>query len=153
MRKKFLAITLTLTMAVSMMAGCGSSQKDYENDLELLEELYTDFEYPDFDITEEEKVTAMFKDMKEDIADMKFSTKEGKAIQTIQVDAFSYYEDLFDKILDAYNNEDFDKMSELLEELDEQIEDMEKDMEDAVEDFIDAAEEAGVDEDDLEDFE
>ena len=36
MRKKFLATVLSLTLAVSMLAGCGSSKKDYENDIELL---------------------------------------------------------------------------------------------------------------------
>ena len=46
MKKKIGAVALSLVMAVSMMA-CGNSKEDFENDLDIVEDI-AEMKFPDF---------------------------------------------------------------------------------------------------------
>lgn len=154
MRKKFLATVLSLTLAVSMLAGCGSSKKDYENDIEVFEDI-ADLDFDGFSAVDDaDDMKDAVKELKKEVKALDFSTKEGKAIQDILLEFVSYTEDFVNKAakLDEDDEDDYEKLFELMEEMYDNIEDLEDDLEDAVEDFVDAAEDAGVDEDDLEDI-
>ena len=129
MKKKFLAVILTLTMAVSMMA-CGKSEEKYEDDLDALEDLY---EVKTSDLSEAwsdrdaDDVKEAIKDIEKDIKEVKFSTKEGKAIQKAYLDSLSAKADYYLSMIEA-----------------------EEAAEDAAKEFKRAAKDAGVDKEDLE---
>ncbi len=110
MKKKCLVMAVVATLVFSM-AGCGGSEKSYEKDLETFEDYY-DIEWDDLE------------DVKEDLKELKFVTKEGKQ---------------------------FKKLCEKRLELLLEMEKLEKkyDQEEILEDFCDAADDAGVDEDDI----
>ena len=154
MKKKFLATALSLTIALSMLAGCGSSEKDYENDIKVIAEMQNiDFNsYEDADDAKDMKKAV--KELKKEVKALDFSTEEGKAIQDVLLEFVSYTEDFVNECskLDEDDTDDLEKMYEFLEEYTDNINDLEGDLEDALEDFIDAADDAGVDEDDLEDL-
>lgn len=154
MKKKFLATALSLTLAVSMLAGCGSSEKDYENDIEVFEDMQ-DIDFDNYEDADDAKsMKKAVKELKKEVKALDFSTKEGKAVQDVLLEFVSYTEDFVNECskLDEDDSDDLEKMYEFLEDYTDNISDLEGDLEDAIEDFIDAAEDAGVDEDDLEDL-
>lgn len=154
MKKKFLATALSLTIALSMLAGCGSSEKDYENDIEVIEDI-ADIDFTSYEDADDAKdMKKAVKELKKEVKALDFSTEEGKAIQDVLLEFVSYTEDFVDECskLDEDDTDDLEKMYELLEEYTDDIDDLEDDLVDALEDFIDAADDAGVDEDDLEDL-
>lgn len=149
MRKKFLAVVLSLTMAVSMMAGCGSSQEDYEDDIDAFEDL-ADIDVDSLDDAEDkDDVKDIIKDLKKEIKDLDLSTKEGKAIRNCLTDYIDLMGNFYSDMLEI-DEDDYEKYLDLIDEYEDKMEDMEEKMEDSIEDFVDAAEEAGVDEEDLE---
>ncbi len=151
MRKKFLAVVLSLTMAVSMMAGCGSSQEDYEDDIKAFEDI-ADIDVDSLDDAEDkDDVKDIIKDLKKEIKALKFSTKEGKAVRDGLADYIDVMGQFYSDMLEI-DEDDYEKYLDLIDEYEDKMEDCQEKVEDAIEEFIDAAEDAGVDEDDLEDL-
>ncbi len=140
MKKRTLVLGMAVVMSMAMITGCGSNKDDYVNDIEeiaALSELDTDTD----------DMNAMMDTMKEAIDDLDVSTAEGKDIKKDMADLIDLTSDLVTD-LDALADMD----EEELEEMQTEMEELQSKIEEDVEAFVEAAEEAGVDEDDLADF-
>ncbi|MBO5353236.1 MAG: hypothetical protein J6J42_11465 [Lachnospiraceae bacterium] len=137
MRKKFFAVVLSMAMAVSMLAGCGSSADDYVSDLETLASI-SDIDYES--AMTEEGVDAIASEIEK----LKLTTKEGKALQDDMVELMDLTADLLEMMEDL-SNLDEEKLEKYTKDMEALKEKVEKD----AEAFEDAAEAAGVEEDDL----
>lgn len=140
MRKKFFAVVLSMAMAVSMMAGCGSSADDYVSDLETLASI-SDIDYEN--VMSAEGV----EEIASEIEKLKLTTKEGKALQDDMAELMDLTADLFEAMEDL-SNLDEEKLKKYTEDMEALKEKVEKD----AEAFEDAAEAAGVEEEDLKDL-
>lgn len=131
MRKRMTAAAAALTLIFAMLTGCGGTSKnDYLNDVEEFATLNN----ADISSDPEE----MADDISAALKDLKLKTPEGKAVK----EDMEQLIDLLDKITKNMDDLDEDIYNDMLEI----YENIEKDMED----FVNAAEEAGVDEDDVE---
>lgn len=138
MKKKFLVVAMTFVLAITMLAGCGggTSKKDYLNDLEELvnvSDVDVDTDDPD----------EMIDSMNDLIKGLKMSTPEGKKIKSDMQELVKLLEKMA-KMEDA----DYDEIMEIYSD----YMDLVSKLEDDFEKFGEAAEDAGVDEDDLEDM-
>ncbi len=138
MKKKFLAVVLSMAMTVFMMAGCGSSVDDYVSDIETMAGIASiNFD----DMMSEDGL----KEVKSEINKLKFSTKEGKVLKKDMLEMTKLVEDLLELMEDP-KNADIEKAEKYTKDLAELQEKVEED----TEAFLDAAEAAGVEEEDLE---
>ena len=140
MKKKFLAVVLSMVITVSMMAGCGSSVDDYVSDIETMAGM-TDINFDNM-MSEEG-----LEEVKSEINKLKFSTKEGKALKDDMLEMTKIVEDLLEMMEDP-ENADLEKAQKYTEDLTELQEKVQED----AEAFIEAAEAAGVEDEDLEDI-
>lgn len=140
MKKKFLAVVLSMVITVSMMAGCGSSADDYVSDIETMAGM-TDINFDNM-MSEEG-----LEEVKSEINKLKFSTKEGKALKDDMLEMTKIVEDLLEMMEDP-ENADLEKAQKYTEDLTELQEKVQED----AEAFIEAAEAAGVEDEDLEDI-
>ena len=145
MMRKFKKTILAAVAAVSMMmslVACGSSKEDYENDIKAIVELG--------DIDEVE-TSEEFRDA---IDDVKVTTKEGKALKKAfedSVDLMEEMEKIVEDLEDA-GEEGYADIEDRALKVMEKQEKLQKKIEDCAEAFIKAAEDAGVEEDFLEDL-
>ena len=132
MRKRIMATVVALVLSISVLAGCGgTSKKDYVNDIGEIVDMMKDFS--DISLFGDPKDVA--KDIKAIVNDMKVKTPEGKAVKSdLQTMA-----DSMTKLAKDENDKD------AAEKLAKALEDFQNDLED----FVEAADDAGVDEDDI----
>lgn len=133
MKKRIMVTVMALMLSISMLAGCGGSSKDdYLNDLNEIAEFYQDMAGISDDPGE----------MASLLKDMNVKTSEGKAMK----DDFQELINIMNTMLE--NQDDADVLMKALGDISDLYESIEK----HAENFVDAAEKAGVDDDDLEDF-
>lgn len=140
MKKKSLVLGMVMVMSVAMLNGCGSSKEDYIADVEAIVEF-----------SNSAASSAMSLDMdayKEALDEMDMKTKEGKAIKADMEDMGEILETAAD-MAENPSNYDEDDATKLQEDM---LEISEKAQEDS-EAFVEAAEESGVEEEDLEGLE
>lgn len=132
MRKRIMATVVALVLSISVLAGCGgTSKKDYVNDIGEIVDMMKDFS----DISLFGDPEDVAKDIKAIVNDMKVKTPEGKAVKSdLQTMA-----DSMTKLAKDENDKD------AAEKLAKALEDFQNDLED----FVEAADDAGVDEDDI----
>ena len=146
MMRNFKKAMLTTVAAVSMMmslVACGSSKEDYENDFREIVEL--DWE----DLGEIDDLD----EIKDGFKSTKVSTKEGKAVKKAFEKKIESMEEI-EAFVDDFEGttertEEFMTRYESIMDKQEKVDD---ELYDSLEAFFKAAEEAGVDEELLEDF-
>lgn len=141
MKKRTLVFGMTMVMSMAMLTGCGNGKKDYLNDIDAFNTL------SEVD-TDTDDMNELVETMTKAIDDLDVSTDEGKDIKKDMQELMELTGDLLTD-LDALAEMDEDE----LEEMQTKMEELTDSIEDGVEKFRTAAEEAGVDEEDLEDFE
>lgn len=132
MRKRIMVTVMALVLSVSILAGCGgTSKKDYVNDVGEIVDMMQDF-YGLSLFGDPEDVAKEIKDI---VSDMKVKTPEGKALKSdLQIMA--------DSMSKLAKDADDEKAAE---KLDEALKDFQNDLDD----FLEAAEDAGIDENDI----
>jgi len=145
MKKKCLVLAVAAALVLSM-AGCGKAKK-YEKDIDSFLEV-ADLDFYDIDDLDE------LDEVKEEFGELEFVTDEGIEFQKTFEDLLDLYEEALE-LDEAYNDDeiDYDEYEEEIEKFEEESEELGEEMRDLLEDFYDAAEEAGIDEDLLEDLE
>lgn len=139
MKKKCLVL-VTVAALVFSMVGCGSTAKAYEKDMDAFLSL---------DNYDEDEMD----DLKDDLKGLRMSTKEGKALKKSYLELVDMALELYEMWEDFdYDDDDYEDTLEELEEMEEEGDELFEEIEELLEDFCDAAEDAGVDEDDIEDF-
>ena len=137
MKKRILATVTALTLIFAMLTGCGGTSKDdYLDDIEEISSL------SDADISSDPE--EMADDLNDILKDLKLKTPEGKAIKKDLQDMV----DILDKMVKNMDDLDSDEAEEMYNDL----MDIYDKLEDHVDDFEKAAEDAGVDEDDVADL-
>lgn len=137
MKKRILATVTALTLVFAMLTGCGGTSKDdYLDDIEEISSL------SDADISSDPE--EMADDLNDILKDLKLKTPEGKDIKKDLQDMV----DILDKMVKNMDDLDEDDAEEMYNDMMEIYDDLEK----HVNDFIEAAEDAGVDDDDVEDL-
>ena len=137
MKKRILATVTALTLVFAMLTGCGGTSKDdYLDDIEEISSL------SDADISSDPE--EMADDLNDILKDLKLKTPEGKDIKKDLQDMV----DILDKMVKNIDDLDEDDAEEMYNDMME----IYNDLEDHVNDFIEAAEDAGVDDDDVEDL-
>ena len=132
MRKRIMATVVALVLSVSVLAGCGgTSKKDYVNDIGEIVDMARDFSNISLFGDPEDVV----KEIEDIVKDMKVKTPEWKALK-------KDLKDMADSMSKLAKDETDEKAAEKLA-------DAMKAFEDDLEDFLEAAEDAGVDEDDI----
>ena len=140
MKKKSLVLGMVMVMSAAMLNGCGSSKEDYIADVEAIVEF-----------SNSAASSAMSLDMdayNEALDEMDMKTKEGKAIKADMEDMGEILETAAD-MAENPSDYDADDATKLQEDM---LEISEKAQEDS-EAFVEAAEESGVEEEDLEGLE
>lgn len=140
MKKRTLVLGMSVIMSIAMLTGCGNGKEDYLNDIEEI----TALSEVDTDTDDMEEMVEIMKDA---IDDLDVSTGEGKTLKKDMAELIDYTADLTSD-LDALANMEEDELEEMQDKMDE----LQTKIEDDVQEFLDAAEEAGVEEEDLEDL-
>lgn len=132
MRKRIMATVMALVLSVSVLAGCGgTSKKDYINDVGELVDMVKDFS----DISFFDDPEDIVNDIKDIVKDMSVKTPEGKALK-------NDLQDMADSLSKLAKDGDDENAAKKLNEAMENFQD-------DLEEFLEAAEDAGVDEDDI----
>lgn len=139
MKKKILLLGMTVTMSMAMLAGCGTSAEDYENDINEFAKLS--------EVEDSDDVAQMVDDMINAIDDLDIKTSEGKDVQKAMKEMMDYTGEMMGDLDELINMEEDE-----LEKMQKELEDLSKEAEGAVEAFKDAAGEAGVDEEILDEI-
>lgn len=140
MKKRMMAMGLVAVMAVTMLCGCANSKKNYQKELETFGELL-ELNYEKLSLAD------ISEELTELLAEFKAKTDEG-------VELLEAFTELAENVADAAGKMESDTVDvSKMEKYAKNVADLGEDMEDLVEDFLDAAEDAGVDEDDIEDLE
>lgn len=140
MKKRTLVLGMSVIMSVAMLTGCGTGKEDYLDDIKEITAL------SEVD-TDTDDVAEMMEIMKDAIDDLDVSTGEAKTLKKDMAELVDYTSDLTSD-LNALANMEEDE----LEEMQDKLEELQEKIEEDVQEFLDAAEEAGVEEEDLEDF-
>lgn len=146
MKKKWLVLAVVSAMVLSM-AGCGKAKK-YEKDIDSF------LEVSDFDIEDIEDLDDL-DDMREELEALEFVTDEGVEFKKTFGDLLDLMEEAHE-LDEQYENDDYydyDEYEYDTDQLQEEAEELGEEMRELLEDFYDAAEEAGADEDLLEELE
>ncbi|MBE5950543.1 MAG: hypothetical protein E7260_02995 [Lachnospiraceae bacterium] len=146
MKTKYLVAVLSFVVVLLMTVGCGHSRKNYENDMEVLNEM------SDIDIdrliyaVDKEAGKDIAKELKKEVKALDFSTKEGKAIRNAVVDFIKILGEMNSAILeiDEEGTDRYDAYLDILNEFEEKIKAAQEKVEDAITWFRYAAEKAGV---------
>lgn len=137
MKKRILATVTALTLIFAMLTGCGGTSKDdYLDDIEEISTL------EDADVSDDPE--EMADDLNDVLKNLKLKTPEGKAIKKDLQDMV----DILDKMVKNMDDLDEDEAEEMYNDL----MDIYDKLEDHVDDFEKAAEDAGVDDDDVADL-
>lgn len=142
MKKRVVLLGLCTVMCATLLTGC-NNEKGYENDAEEIADFTEDFYEAIFDIDmdDEDDLIDSMKELTKTAKGMKMQTSEGKKVK-------KDFQELTELLVDAAKAEakDDDKK---LDKLEDKMDDISDALEDDIEDFIDAAEDKGVDEEDL----
>jgi len=140
MKKRMMTVGAVLVMAVMMLCGCTNSKKNYQSEMEIFGDIL-EMKYEKLspaDVSEE---------LNDILEEFEAKTDEGIVLQ----ESFTEFAELVADAVAEGEKDAPDK--EKMERYQEKITKLGKDLEDNVEEFLDAAEDAGVDEDDIEDLE
>ena len=133
MKKRIMATVMALVLSVSLLAGCGgTSEKDYVKDIKAITAAAEDME----NLSSDPKDGV--KELKAIVKSLKVRTPEGKAIKA----DLKKMSDAMNKL--SKNEDDEDAWEDVMEAM--------GDFYDHLNDFVKAAQEAGVDEDDIADI-
>lgn len=139
MRKRVIATVMALVLSIAMLTGCGgSAKKDYLSDIKEFSEMNADAQNISDDPAE------MVKELKSVLKNLNVKTTEAQTVKSDLQDLV----DLMDNLLANQDTMDADAQVQALTDLMNISNSLEKDMET----FIEAAEDAGVDDGDIEDL-
>lgn len=140
MKKRAVVLGMAMVMSMAMVTGCGSSKEDYLNDMEA----FTSLSELEVDTDDAEELMEI---MTEAVDNLDISTDEGKTIKEDMQELVKMTNNL------VSNQDDFANMDdEEVEEIQTEMEEVQERIKEGVELFLEAAEEAGVEEEDLEAF-
>ena len=144
MKKRIFAIVTALMLVFVMLTGCGDTSKDnYHDDRDdYLDDIEGISSLNDADISSDPE--EMADDLNDVLKELKLKTPEGKAIKKDLQDMV----DILDKMVKNMDDLDEDEAEKMYNDL---MEIYDK-LEDHVNDFIEAAEDAGVDDNDIADL-
>ena len=138
MKKRLAIFGITITMSLLTLTGCGNAdKKNYISDIEAIVDTNDKLDGDDFtDLTEIKKARNV-------VNDMKVKTDEGKEIK-------EDFKDLFKLLEDVYSLSDSENIDDAtLDELDNKYDEIEEKLDKDADSFIKAAEDAGVDDKDI----
>lgn len=153
--KKQLRVVLALMMALCMMfsmgcAGKGAYEKDVDEFLDIESDDMWDevWECESYDDAED-----IIDDMREDLEEVKMSTKEGKQLKEDFLETLDLIEDFY-KTYEKYDDGDYsyDEYEEKITELEEDMEKLGEDVVEHTQSLFEAAEKKKIDEDLLEEL-
>ncbi len=138
MKKRLIATVTVLALSLATLTGCGGNSKDnYIKDLEAIDTLADDMNSLSMDDPED-----AIDELEGIVKDFSAKTTEGKTIKKDVEKMIDILNDMMD------NQDDTDKLMDLMGDLT----DLSDTFMDDLKDFQDAAKDAGVTEDDFDDF-
>lgn len=141
MKRRIALLGITITMSLIALTGCGNAdKKNYISDIKAIVDTNDKLDSDDFSDLEE------IKKAQDVVDDMKVKTDEGKEIKNDFKNLFKLLEDVY-SLSDAEDVDD-----ETLTELDNKYDEIEEKLDKDADTFIKAAEDAGVDDKDIDEL-